>query len=63
MKPGQTWIHLTPTYTSYWETIDSENIYHVMNNRTGFDGSGVWATRFYSSMMTFDQEVCNMVRE
>jgi hypothetical protein len=63
MKPGQTWIHLTPTYTSYWETIDSDNIYHVMNNRTGFDGSGVWATRFYSSMMTFDQDVCDMVRE
>jgi hypothetical protein len=62
LKPGQTWIHLTPTNTSYWETIDSDNIYHVMNNRTGFDGSGIWATRFYSSMMVFDQAVCDKIR-
>jgi hypothetical protein len=63
MKPGQTWIHLTPLYTSYWETIDSENIYHVMNNRTGFTGSGIWATRFYSSLMNYDEAVCTKVRE
>ncbi|MBI9048074.1 MAG: DUF3048 C-terminal domain-containing protein [Anaerolineaceae bacterium] len=59
-KPGQTWIHLMPLNTAYWETVDSDSLYYILNSRE--EGSGIWASRFYSSMMVFDQGVCDQVR-
>jgi hypothetical protein len=59
LKPGQTWIHLLPLNTRYWESVESDTLYHLLNNPD--EGSGVWVTRFYSSMMVFDQDVCDLV--
>lgn len=44
LKPGQTWVMVVPTYTRYYETLDSENIIQMLNNET--PGSGHWAVVF-----------------
>ncbi|MBI4928824.1 MAG: DUF3048 C-terminal domain-containing protein [Anaerolineae bacterium] len=48
LKPGQTWVHLLPVYTPYYETLDSQ-IYSDLGKEK--PGSGVWALRFYASLM------------
>lgn len=45
LKPGQTWVELVPTYTPYYETVDSE-VYSDLARVT--PGSGNWAIRFYA---------------
>jgi hypothetical protein len=44
LKPGQTWVMVVPSYTRYYETLDSENIIQMLNNET--PGSGHWAVAF-----------------
>jgi len=59
-KPGQTWIHLTPLHTPYWESIDSNILFDLLNKKE--DGSGIWVTRFYTEQMIFDQAVCDKLK-
>ena len=59
-KPGQTWVHLVPYNTPYWESIDSDVLFDLLNKPE--EGSGVWVSRFYSSRMIFDQAVCDEIR-
>jgi hypothetical protein len=44
LKPGQTWIELVPTYTTFWETVDSEKYHLLVNGRS--KGSGYWGLYF-----------------
>jgi hypothetical protein len=44
LKPGQTWIELVPTYTTFWETVDSEKYHILVNGRS--KGSGYWGLYF-----------------
>jgi len=46
LKPGQTWIEIVPSFTPYWETVDSE----VFNRLANGDqpGSGYWAVRVHT---------------
>jgi hypothetical protein len=46
LKPGQTWIMVVPTYTPYYETVDSWNIIDMLNKKE--PGSGHWAVVFYT---------------
>jgi hypothetical protein len=57
LKPGQTWIHLSPRGTSVWESTNS-NVYFDLLNKTQ-PGSGNWVTRFFASNMVFDSAVCD----
>lgn len=59
LKPGQTWVHLTPLNTPLWEAPDSEALYYLLNNRE--EGSGNWVIRFYPEQMAFDQKVCDLI--
>jgi hypothetical protein len=59
-KPGQTWIHLVPYNTPYWESPDSDALFDLLNKKE--EGSGVWVSRFYKSWMVFDQAVCDQIR-
>ena len=60
MKPGQTWVHLVPSFTRYWEAPQTTDLYQMLNNEQ--PGSGNWVTRFYESLMVYDEEVCNRIR-
>ncbi len=60
LKPGQTWMHLTPTYTRLWESPVSTDAYIYLNQQKA--GSGQWVTRFYPDMMIFDKAVCDRVK-
>lgn len=60
LKPGQTWVHLVPSFTRYWETPQTSSLYSLLNNEQ--PGSGVWVSRFYESLMVYDEEVCNRIR-
>jgi len=46
LAPGQTWVEIVPSYSPYYETVDSENYFKMANNKT--PGSGIWAVRFYA---------------
>lgn len=46
LKPGQTWIMVVPTYSPYYETVDSWNIIDMLNKKE--PGSGHWAVVFYT---------------
>jgi hypothetical protein len=46
LKPGQTWLMVVPTYTPYYETLDSWNIIQMLNTKQ--PGSGHWAVVFYT---------------
>ncbi len=61
LKPGQTWVHLAPLNTTAWESVDSDVLFDLLNKKE--EGSGVWVSRFYSSLMVFDQGVCNTLRK
>jgi len=60
-KPGQTWVHLVPLTTPYWETADTEVLFDLLNKSQ--PGSGNWAMRFYASSMIEDQSVCEAIRK
>jgi hypothetical protein len=46
LKPGQTWVELVPTYSPYYETVDSERYSDLAGKK--LPGSGNWAVRFYA---------------
>lgn len=46
LKPGQTWVEFVPTYSPYYETVDSE-LYSDLAGKQQ-PGSGIWAVRFYA---------------
>lgn len=46
LKPGQTWVELVPTYSPYYETVDSELYSDLAGKKS--PGSGIWAVRFYA---------------
>lgn len=60
LKPGQSWVHIVPIGTPYWETEDTMDLYHLLNNRQ--PGSGNWAMRFYPNLMVYDVKVCEKLR-
>jgi len=60
LKPGQTWVHIVPLNTPYWETGDTMDLYRLLNNKE--PGSGNWAMRFYTENMEFDSAVCDQIR-
>ena len=31
LKPGQTWVHIVPMFTNYWESVDSEVLFDLLN--------------------------------
>ena len=59
-KPGQTWVHITPLYTPYWESIESDVLFDLLNKKE--PGSENWVTRFYPSQMIYDDQVCQAIR-
>jgi hypothetical protein len=59
MKPGQTWIHVVPTGTPYWEAVQSDVLFDLLNKKE--IGSGNWVSRFYASLMVYDDAVCTML--
>ena len=59
MKPGQTWMHLVPINTKYWEAPMAEDLFSLLNKTE--EGSGNWVARYYSSLMVFDQAVCDQI--
>ncbi|MBN2048554.1 MAG: DUF3048 C-terminal domain-containing protein [Anaerolineaceae bacterium] len=75
LNPGQTWVHLSPSTTPYWEAprfedvpVDADAwnpdsadqlIYRILNGRE--ENSGVWVARFYQSRMVYDHSVCDMI--
>ena len=76
LKPGQTWVHLVPTGTPYWEAPDRQEVpdnapqwvtkdpsgmlYNLLNNRE--EGSANWVSRYYASMIIPDESVCEALR-
>jgi len=60
MKPGQTWVHLVPNSTPVWEAPQTTDLYRMLGNEE--PGSGNWISRFYASLMIYDEEVCNRLR-
>jgi hypothetical protein len=61
LKPGQTWIHLVPRFTHYWESQPSTSLYYLLNTQQ--PGSGNWVIRFYESLMEYDKKVCDLIRK
>lgn len=47
LKPGQTWIHIMPSYSPVYETVDSVNFLDKTETKAT-PGSGNWAVRFYA---------------
>jgi hypothetical protein len=45
MKPGQTWVHIVPSFTNYYETVDSQKLFDILNKKEA--GSGNWVIRFF----------------
>jgi hypothetical protein len=76
LKPGQTWVHLVPTGTPFWEAPDRQEVpanapqwvsadpsgmlYNLLNNRE--EGSANWVSRYYASMIIHDESVCESLR-
>jgi hypothetical protein len=46
LAPGQTWVEIVPSFSPYYETVDSQDYGQMANNKT--PGSGIWAVRFYA---------------
>ena len=77
LKPGQTWIHLVPLGTPYWEAPDFETVslnsspwvsqnpqgllYNLLNKEE--PGSGNWVARYYASLINYDEAVCEQLRK
>jgi hypothetical protein len=45
LKPGQTWISIIPSFTRYYETVESEVLFDILNKKQ--PGSGEWVVRFF----------------
>jgi hypothetical protein len=60
LHPGQTWIHLVPLKTPYWETDDTRTLFSLLNHKKS--GTGNWAIRFDKSFMLDDPTVCDAIR-
>ncbi|MCC6146709.1 MAG: DUF3048 C-terminal domain-containing protein [Anaerolineaceae bacterium] len=60
LKPGQTWVHIIPLNTPYWETEETMDLYRLLNNKES--GTGNWAMRFYPNLMEYDVSVCEQIR-
>ena len=76
LKPGTTWFILVPNLTPIWEaplfedaSVDSDVwipeepgklIYRLLNMKE--PGTGVWVSRFYQSLMIYDQNVCSKIQ-
>ena len=76
LKPGTTWVILVPALTPLWEAplfeavpsdLDvwvpeepDKLIYRLLNGNEG--GTGVWVSRFYQSLMIYDQNVCSQIQ-
>ena len=77
LKPGQTWVHLVPLGTPYWEAPNVEAVslsetvwvsqnpqallYNLLNKEE--PGSGNWVTRYYASLIPYDKAVCEQLRK
>ena len=77
LKPGQTWVHLAPLGTTYWEAPNFEEVssgestwvsqnpqgllYNLLNKEE--PGSGNWVTRYYASLIPYDEAVCEQLRK
>ncbi len=77
LKPGQTWVHLAPLGTTYWEAPNFEEVspeestwvsqnpqgllYNFLNKEE--PGSGNWVTRYYASLIPYDEAVCEQLRK
>lgn len=46
LKPGQTWITIIPSFTRYYETVDSQTLFDILNKKQ--PGSGNWVVRFFA---------------
>ncbi|HTX80498.1 MAG TPA: SdrD B-like domain-containing protein [Longilinea sp.] len=44
LKPGQTWVVIVNSYTPFYETKDTEDLYTLLHTKT--PGSGYWAAYF-----------------
>jgi len=76
LKPGPTWFILVPNLTPIWEAPLFEDvptdldvwvpeepdklIYRLLNMKE--PGTGVWVSRFYQSLMIYDQNVCSQIQ-
>jgi len=76
LKAGTTWIILVPSFTPQWEAPLFEEVptdldvwmpeepdkllYRLLNGKE--PGTGVWVSRFYQSLMTYDQNVCSQIQ-
>jgi hypothetical protein len=46
LKPGQTWVTIVPSFTNYYETVDSQTLFDILNKKQ--PGSGNWVVRFFA---------------
>lgn len=60
LKPGQTWVHLVPFYSSYWESVRSNILFDLLNKVE--TGSGNWVMRYIASLMVYDEAVCQKLQ-
>ncbi|MHC1782764.1 MAG: DUF3048 C-terminal domain-containing protein [Anaerolineaceae bacterium] len=49
LKPGQTWISIIPSFTSYYESVESRVLFDILNKKQ--PGSGEWVIRFFSPVI------------
>lgn len=77
LKPGQTWVHLVPNGTAYWESPSVQEVststeqwisknpdgmlYRLLNNKQ--PESGNWVMRYYASLITYDKNVCEKLKK
>jgi len=75
LKPGSSWVMLAPYNTPIWESpvvepipmdqlewIPSEGtalLYQLLNTKES--GTGQWVSRFYQSLMIYDNSVCTQI--
>ncbi|HWQ46797.1 MAG TPA: DUF3048 C-terminal domain-containing protein, partial [Longilinea sp.] len=45
LAPGQIWINIVPSFTDFYETVDSDNVLDRINQNT--PGSANWAVLFF----------------
>jgi hypothetical protein len=50
LNPGKTWVEIVPTYTPYYETVNSDTYMDLVKKQT--PGSGSWAFQFYAPKVT-----------
>ena len=50
LNPGKTWVEIVPSYTPYYETVDSTVYMDLMRKQT--PGSGNWAVQFFAPKVT-----------